>query len=70
MALGRAAEEAGTRLDELLSQGDRPTMRPFVLSEGLRDRELRTEADVDAVLDALRERLLAQIQAGIRVRLT
>jgi hypothetical protein len=69
VALGRAAEEAGTRLDELLSQGDRPTMRPFVLSEGLRDRELRTEADVDAVLGQLRERLLAQIQAGIRVRL-
>jgi hypothetical protein len=45
-------------------------MRPFVLSEGLRDRELRTEADVDAVLAQLRERLLAQIQAGVRVRLT
>jgi hypothetical protein len=70
VALARAAAEAGTRLDELLSQGDRPVMRPFVLSEGLRDRELRTEADVDAVLGQLRERLLAQIQAGIRVRLT
>jgi len=49
--------------------GDRPTMRPFTLNEGLRDHELRTEADVDAMLAQLRERLLAQIHAGIRVRL-
>ncbi len=70
VALARAAEEAGARLDELLSQGDRPVIRPFVLAEGLRDRELKSEADVEAVLQQLRERLLAQISAGIRVRLT
>jgi hypothetical protein len=69
IALARAAEEAGTRLDELLSQGDRPVIRPFVLAEGLRDRELRTEADVDAILGQLRERLITQLRDGVRVRL-
>ena len=70
VALARAAEEAGVRLDELLSQGDRPVIRRFVLAEGLRDRELATEADVDAVLSQLRERLLMQLQAGVKLRLT
>ena len=69
VALARATEEAGVRLDELLSQGDRPVIRRFVLAEGFKDRELKTVEDVDAVVGQLRERLLEQMKHGIRLRL-
>lgn len=35
-----------------------------------RHRELHSEADVEALLDEIRKRLLEQIRAGARVRLT
>lgn len=70
VALRQAEEEAGARLDELLSQGDRPVIRRFELAEGLRNREIKSEADVESVLEVLRARLLEQVRAGVRVRLT
>jgi len=70
LALRKAEEEAGLRLDELLSQGEEPVIRRFELVAGLRNRELKSEADVDALLKKLRERLMEQIRTGVRVRLT
>ena len=70
VALQQAEEEAGLKLDELLSQGNRPMLRRVQLSEGLVDREIKTEGDVEAVVGQIRERLLEQVRAGVRVRLT
>ncbi len=67
LALRRAEEEANERLDGLLSEGDKPLIRKVDL--GLRHRELQSEADVDALVEEIRERLLAQVRAGVRVRL-
>ncbi|HRI07266.1 MAG TPA: BREX system P-loop protein BrxC, partial [Nannocystaceae bacterium] len=69
VALRQAEDEAGLKLDELLSQGDRPVIRRVQLAEGLVDREVKSEADVEAVVGQIRERLLEQVRAGVRVRL-
>ncbi len=45
-------------------------IRKFELADGLRNRELKSEADVDALLKKLRERLMEQIRTGVRVRLS
>lgn len=65
--LRRALEEANATLDGILSAGPRPMIRPVDLR--LANRELTTEADVDALLAEIREELLAQIKAGTRVRI-
>jgi hypothetical protein len=65
LALRRAENEANERLDELLS--DKNLIVKVDL--GLHNRELKAEADVDALLDEIRERLLQQIASGARVRL-
>jgi len=36
---------------------------------GLRHREVGSEAEVEALLNEIRERLLARVRAGVRVRL-
>jgi len=66
-ALERATGEANERLDAILSAGDRPLIRRVDLL--LRNRELATEADVDALLDELRAKLLEHLRAGARIRL-
>ena len=66
-ALRRAEEEANERLDQIMSEGDQGLVVKMDLS--LRNREVATEADVDALLLAIRERLLEQIRAGVRVRI-
>lgn len=64
----RAAEDdANRRLDELLSEGAQPLIKPVDL--GLRNRELVTEADVLAMLDELRVKLMEMVRSGVRVRL-
>lgn len=65
--LGRAEDEANDKLDVILSEGQRPLIKPVDL--GLRNRELATEADVEALGSEIRTRLLEQIRAGTRVRL-
>jgi hypothetical protein len=68
IALQRAEDEANDILDEILSQGDKPIV--ICVHLGLRNRELKSEADVEALLDEIKKRLLEQIRAGARVRLT
>ncbi len=65
--LQRAEEQANDLLDELLSQGEQPLIQRLDLE--LHNRELRTEAEVEALLDEVRGRLLEAIRAGVRVRL-
>ena len=66
-ALARAEEDANERLDEILSEGDRPLVVKVDL--GLRNRELATEPEVEALVDEIRDRLLQRIRSGARVRL-
>jgi hypothetical protein len=66
-ALARAQNEAQDHLDKILSEGDRPPIVPLDLN--IRNRHLVTEADVEALLAEIREKLLAQVRAGTRIRL-
>lgn len=65
--LQRAETQANDLLDEILSEGDRPIITRVDLQ--LHNRELATEADVEALVDEIKLRLLEQIRAGVRVRL-
>jgi hypothetical protein len=67
--LGKAENDAVERLDELRSQ--RNSGGPVVVRVelGLKNREVATAADVDALLAELRERLMLQLKNGVRVRL-
>lgn len=67
IALTRAEEEANERLDRLLSEGPKPMIVKVDLS--LRNREVSTEAELDALLKEIRARLMTQIQSGARIRL-
>ncbi|MBT9586166.1 hypothetical protein IV102_22685 [bacterium] len=64
--LKEGAEQAHNRLDELLSI--KVQVVPFRL--GLANRELSNPAEVEALLQELRERLLAQLKDNSRIRLT
>lgn len=64
----RAEERANELLDEILSEGSQPLIVKIDLA--LRHRELTTEQDVDALVEEIRDRLVAQIRQGMRVRLT
>lgn len=68
VALARAEDEAQAALDALLSEGHKPVIVQCDL--GLRNRHLASEADLEALLAELRERLLPHLQSGKRVRLT
>ena len=65
LRLKRAEDEANEILDDLLS--DKKLIVKVNLR--LRNRELKTEDDVEALVSEVRERLLAQVRAGKRVRL-
>ncbi|AFL73482.1 BREX system P-loop protein BrxC [Thiocystis violascens] len=67
LALQRAEEDADDALDEILSEGARPLFKRVDLR--LRNRELTSEAEVDALLSEIRAQLLEQLHAGARVRL-
>jgi len=58
---------ADATLDGFLSRGSAPLIRPVDLR--LSSRELTTEADVEALLAEIRAELMAQIEAGSRVRI-
>ena len=66
--LGRAEDEANELLDRLLSEGTKPLVVKVNLT--LRNREVTNEAEIDALLAEIRERLLEHVRAGARVRLT
>jgi hypothetical protein len=67
MALKRAEDEASDILDGLRSQG--PVSLVVKMDTNLRNREVATEAEVEALIAELRERLMQQIRNGSRVRL-
>jgi hypothetical protein len=67
LRLGRGEDEANERLDEILSEGEQPLVQKVDLQ--LRNRELTTEADVTALVDEIRTKLMEHIIAGTRVRL-
>ncbi len=67
VALERAREEANRILDDILNARD---VKPVERVElGLHNRELATEADVEVLVGEVRERLIARIRAGARVRI-
>ncbi|MGA4981950.1 BREX system P-loop protein BrxC [Streptomyces cellulosae] len=67
LALQRAEDQANDLLDEILSEGEKPLIARVDLQ--LRNREVATETDVQALVDEIKERLLEQVRAGARVRL-
>ena len=67
LALKRAEDAANEILDGLLSEGVRPLIRPLDL--GLHNREITTEADVDALIEEIKKLLLDRLRSGSRVRL-
>ena len=69
LRLQRAEDEANGRLDEILSEGEKPLIVRCNLSESLRNREITTEADIDALVVEIRERLLPLVKDEKRVRL-
>ncbi len=66
-ALKRAEDDANERLDGILSEGERPIIVKVDL--GIRNREVGTEAEVESLVNEIRERLLEQVRAGQRVRI-
>lgn len=65
--LRRAMDDANASLDGILSSGPSPMVRAHDLR--LANREVASEADVEALVAEIREQLLAQIRAGSRVRI-
>ncbi len=66
-ALAAAEEKANERLDQILSQGNEPLVRKIELR--LRNREIATQAQLDAVVEELRGKVEPELRAGRRVRL-
>ena len=66
-ALATAEEEANDRLDQILSEGKEPPIRKIELR--LRNREIASLAELDEVLEEVRDRVEPELRAGRRVRL-
>lgn len=69
LRLQHAEEEANSRLDELLSAGDEPLIVRCDLSATIRNREITTVADIDGLVEEIRDRLTPLVQDKKRVRL-
>jgi hypothetical protein len=67
LKLQRAEEEANEILDDILSIGNKPIITRVELH--LHNRVVASEADVEALLDEIRNRLLEHIRAGNSVRI-
>ncbi len=66
-ALARAAEVANERLDQILSEGQASPVR--IVALGLRHREIKTQAELDSMIDEVRSKVEPELRAGRRVRL-
>ena len=70
LRLRRAEERAHQTLDTILSRRiNIALITPMDLASRLRNRELTSAADVDALVNEIRTTLMTQIEAGMRVRL-
>lgn len=67
LALRRAEDQSNDALDEILSEGEKPIIRRVDLK--LRNREVVTEEDVEALVGEVKARLMEHVNAGARVRL-
>ena len=67
--LHRAEDEAIERLDALRAQRTTDATLVVKVDLGLKHRELSTPAEIDALLVELRERLMAQLKSGSRIRI-
>lgn len=69
--LNRAVDEANNLLDGFLRPADpvAPAVPIIKVSPRLRGRQIKSEADVDAILSELRERLMEQLRSGAHIRL-
>ena len=67
LTLQRGEDRANELLDDILSAGERPLIVKVDLT--LHNREVTTEAEVEELVNEIRERLLAQVRSGQRVRL-
>ena len=67
IALARAEEDANENLDKILSEGDEPQVRKVAVR--LRNREIKSQADLDTVIDEIRSRVEPELREGRRVRL-
>ena len=67
--MGPAGAEPGScsNKQRSWSEGERPLIVKVDL--GLRNREVGTEAEVESLVENIRERLLEQVRAGQRVRI-
>ncbi|MGY1900770.1 BREX system P-loop protein BrxC [Nocardia gipuzkoensis] len=67
LKLRNAEDQANDILDQILSEGEKPLITRVDLR--LHNREVASEADVQALVDEIKHRLLEQVRAGSRVRL-
>ncbi len=65
--LHQAEELANEYLDQILSEGEEAPVRKVELR--LRNREIKSQAELNAVLDEIRSRVEPELRAGRRVRL-
>jgi len=68
LRLHQAEESANDKLDEILSAGNKPLVKKISLN--LNNREVKNEADVDALLAEIRLQLIEQLNNGVRIRIT
>ena len=66
-ALAHAVRDAGDRLDAVLSEGTAPLIRK--LGHNLAGKEITTIVELDRALADRRERVVAELAAGAKVRL-
>ena len=69
LRLHRAQEKANERLDELLSAGEKPLIVRCDLTATTRNREITTLADIDGLVEEIRNRLTPLVKDNKRVRL-
>jgi hypothetical protein len=71
LKLQQAEQEANNTLDNVLSQDEQVQVQvvQLALIESLRNREVSTEQEVEALVNELRDRLLAQLKENTRIRI-
>ncbi len=71
LRLQTAEKEANNNLDQVLSQDsqDRVQVVQLDLIDSLKNREVSTEQEVEALVHELRDRLMAQLKDNTRIRI-